>query len=86
MHGQEIFQVFTDLNHSDLGLCTGYIDARVVAYCVRYGCIAQRQLKTLVLFFRLSPEASHSERSQGMKEYANIFMELGTIFIHTHSK
>ena len=25
MHGQEIFQVFTDLNHSDLGLCTGYI-------------------------------------------------------------
>ena len=23
MHGQEIFQVFTDLNHSDLGLCTG---------------------------------------------------------------
>ena len=24
MHGQEIFQVFTDLNHSDLGLCTGY--------------------------------------------------------------
>ena len=23
MHGQEIFQVFTDLNHSHLGLCTG---------------------------------------------------------------
>ena len=27
MHGQEIFQVFTDLNHSDLGLCTGYVQA-----------------------------------------------------------
>ena len=25
MHGQEIFQVLTDFNHSDLGLCTGYI-------------------------------------------------------------
>ena len=28
MHGQEIFQVFTDLNHSDLGLCTGYTRPR----------------------------------------------------------
>ena len=24
MHGQEIFQAFTDVNHSDLGLCTGW--------------------------------------------------------------
>ena len=30
MHGQEIFQVFTDLNHSDLGLCTGQIGKFVV--------------------------------------------------------
>ena len=30
MHGQEIFQVFTDLNHSDLGLCTGWIPGRLL--------------------------------------------------------
>ena len=30
MHGQEIFQIFTDLNHSDLGQCTGQIGKFVV--------------------------------------------------------
>ena len=25
MNGQEIFQLFTDLNHYELGLCTDYI-------------------------------------------------------------
>ena len=29
MHRQEIFQVFTDLNHYDLGLCTGYTTVRI---------------------------------------------------------
>ena len=39
MHGQEIFQVFTDLNHSDLGLCTGYKSAnKLSASCVRTAC------------------------------------------------
>ena len=32
MHGQEIFQAFTDLNHSDLGLCTGYCSVCTVKY------------------------------------------------------
>ena len=33
MYGQEIFQVLKDLNHSDLGLCTGYEDSGRLILC-----------------------------------------------------
>ena len=33
MHGQEIFQVFTDLIHFDLGLCTGYCVTCITKFC-----------------------------------------------------
>ena len=38
MHGQEIFQVFTDLNHSDLGLCTGYCKLRFSENMLKITC------------------------------------------------
>ena len=40
MHGQEIFQVFTDINHSDLDLCTGWCESCAREVICMHMCVA----------------------------------------------